>query len=110
MKAIRRLTDLMLQYSNAQARSNLHRFCYNAKINHWMRSQFQAHAAEFVDDFMEQQMRLLASYRLQSYYARARRKNWLSKIISDSDSWLSAGLSPEVELMQFGCMTKSLHC
>jgi len=62
MVSIRELTQIMLYYPNAQAKYYLHRFCYNAKINYWTRAQFPKHVAPFVDDFKEQQQKLIASY------------------------------------------------
>ena len=32
----------MLYYPNVQARYYLHRFCYNAKVNYWMRVRREA--------------------------------------------------------------------
>ena len=37
MVSIRELTRTMLCYPNVQARYYLHRLCYNAKVNYWMR-------------------------------------------------------------------------
>ena len=56
MVSIRKLTQTMLYYPNVQARYYLHRFCYNAKVNYWMRAQFPKHVAPFVQDFKEQQL------------------------------------------------------
>ena len=39
---------------------DLHRFCYNSKVNYWLRTQF--HVMPFVEDFKEQESRLVASY------------------------------------------------
>ena len=40
----------------------MHKTCFNAKINYWMRAQYPAHTTPFVNDFKELQMKLLASY------------------------------------------------
>ena len=40
----------------------LHRLCYDAKANYWLRAQLPHHANRLVDSFREQQMRLVASY------------------------------------------------
>ena len=40
----------------------LHRFCYDSKVNYWLRTQLPYHGNRFVDGFREQQMRLVASY------------------------------------------------
>ena len=53
MASIRKLTQTMLYYPNVQARYYLHRFCYNAKVNYWMRAQFPKHVAPFVQDFKD---------------------------------------------------------
>ena len=62
MSKIDRVTDLLIQYPKAQFRYCLHRFCYDAKVNYWLRAQLPLHGRRFVDDFRKQQMRLVASY------------------------------------------------
>ena len=57
-----RVTDSLIQYPKAQFRYCLHRFCYDAKVNYWLRAQLPLHGRRFVDDFRKQQMRLVASY------------------------------------------------
>ena len=52
----------MLRYPTVQARYQLHKSCYNAKVNYWLRSQFPVHAKDFIDDFQSLQVKLLASY------------------------------------------------
>ena len=37
MDDFQRLTQALLLYPNVQARYNLHRFCFNAKVNYWTR-------------------------------------------------------------------------
>ena len=44
MKKMQKLTDVLIQYPKAQARYCLHRFCYDAKVNYWLRTQLPAHA------------------------------------------------------------------
>ena len=61
-EALKELTDVMLRYPNVQARYQLHKSCYNAKVNYWLRSQFPVHAKDFIDDFQSLQVKLLASY------------------------------------------------
>ena len=36
-EALKGLTDVMLRYPNAQARRQLHKSRYNAKVNYWLR-------------------------------------------------------------------------
>ena len=62
MDDFQRLTQALLLYPNAQARCCSHRFCFNAKIDYWMRAQYPVQATSFVDDFKEEQMKLVASY------------------------------------------------
>ena len=62
MEGLRKLARVLLRYPNVQARYLLHKICFNAKINYWMRAQYPAHTAPFVNDFKEEQMKLLASY------------------------------------------------
>ena len=62
MEGLRKLARALLRYPNVQARYLLHKICFNAKINYWMRAQYPAHTAPFVNDFKEEQMKLLASY------------------------------------------------
>ena len=62
MESIRKLTQTLLRYPNVQARYYLHRFCYNSKVNYWLRAQFPMHVAPFVEDFKQLQARLIASY------------------------------------------------
>ena len=62
IESIRKLTQTLLRYPNVQARRYLHRFCYNSKVNYWLRTQFPSHVAPFVQDFKESQARLIASY------------------------------------------------
>ena len=62
MESIRKITQTLLLYPNVQARYYLHRFCYNSKVNYWLRTQFPSHVAPFVQDFKESQARLIASY------------------------------------------------
>ena len=54
MKATESITKVMLRFPNAQARHYLHRFCCSDKINYWMRSYFPTHAAELMEDVIEQ--------------------------------------------------------
>ena len=51
MSKIDRVTDLLIQYPKAQFRYCLHRFCYDAKVNYWLRAQLPLHGRRFVDDF-----------------------------------------------------------
>ena len=62
MESLRKLSQTLLHYHNVQARYFLHKTCFNAKINYWMRAQYPAHTMPFVNDFKEVQMKLLASY------------------------------------------------
>ena len=62
MEGLRNLSQTLLRYPNVQARYFLHKTCFNAKINYWMRAQYPAHTTPFVNDFKELQMKLLASY------------------------------------------------
>ena len=62
MESLRKLSQILLRYHNVQARYFLHKTCFNAKINYWMRAQYPAHTTPFVNDFKELQMKLLASY------------------------------------------------
>ena len=61
MNELRRLTDVLLQYPRAQARYYLHKFCYDAKINYWLRTHSPAHAICLVEDFQTRRMKLAAS-------------------------------------------------
>ena len=62
MNKINKLTDVLIQYPKSQFRSFLLRHCYDAKVNYWQRTQLPYHGNRFVDNFREQQMRLVASY------------------------------------------------
>ena len=62
MESLRKLSQTLLRYHNVQARYFLHKTCFNAKINYWMRAQYPVHTMPFVNDFKEVQMKLLASY------------------------------------------------
>ena len=62
MSKINSLTDTLIKYPKHQFRYYLHRFCYDSKINYWLRTQLPYHGNRFVDGFREQQMRLVASY------------------------------------------------
>ena len=62
MRKINHLTDVLITYPKHQFRYYLHRFCYDAKVNYWLRTQLPYHGSRFVDGFREQQMRLVASY------------------------------------------------
>ena len=43
MESLRKLSQTLLRYHNVQARYFLHKTCFNAKINYWMRAQYPAH-------------------------------------------------------------------
>ena len=62
MSKINSLTDTLIKYPKHQFRYCLHRFCYDSKVNYWLRTQLPYHGNRFVDGFREQQMRLVASY------------------------------------------------
>ena len=62
MEGLRKLSQTLSRYPNAQARYFLHKICFNAKVNYWMRAQYPARDMPFVDDFKEDQMKLVASY------------------------------------------------
>ena len=38
MSEINKLTDVLIQYPKSQFRYRLHRFCYDAKVNRWLRT------------------------------------------------------------------------
>lgn len=61
-KTVQGLTDVTLRYPNAPARLRLHRRCFNANINHWLRSQSLIRAQSFVAELQSLQARLVASY------------------------------------------------
>ena len=62
MNKLHKLTDVLIQYPKVQFRYLLHRHCYDAKVNYWLRAQLPHHGRRFVDEFRKQQMRLVASY------------------------------------------------
>ena len=62
MDSLRELSQILLRYSNVQARYFLHKICFNGKINYWMRAQYPHHTTPFVNEFKDLQMKLLASY------------------------------------------------
>ena len=61
MNRIHELTDALIQRPKVQFRNCLHRFCYDAKVDYWLRVQLSHHGRRFVDDIRKQQMRLVAS-------------------------------------------------
>ena len=66
MKGIKSVADLLLNYPNSQARYLIHKYCYNEKINFWLRAQFPDDSKQFLDDFKRTQISLIASY--HGYY------------------------------------------
>ena len=66
MKGIKSVADLLLNYPNSQARYLIHKYCYNEKINFWLRAQFPDDSKQFLDDFKKTQVSLIASY--HGYY------------------------------------------
>ena len=66
MKGIKSVADLLLNYPNSQARYLIHKYCYNEKINYWLRAQFPDDSKQFLDDFKRTQTSLIASY--HGYY------------------------------------------
>ena len=56
------VASTLLRYPNAQARYHFHKFCFNEKINYWMRTQFPEHTIGFIDHFKSIQLKLIASY------------------------------------------------
>ena len=64
MNKLHKLTDVLIQYPKVQFRYLLHRHCYDAKVNYWLRAQLPHHGRRFVDEFRKQQMRLVVSCHL----------------------------------------------
>ena len=59
---IKSLSDDLLKYPNSQARYYIHKYCFNEKINYWLRAQFPDDSKNFLDDFKRIQLSLIASY------------------------------------------------
>ena len=55
-------TEALLNYPNSQARCYLHKYCFNEKINYWLRTQFPDHTKGLLSTFKSYQVRLIASY------------------------------------------------
>ena len=53
MKEIKNVADVLLNYPNSQARYLIHKYCYNEKINFWLRAQFPNDSKDFLDDFKD---------------------------------------------------------
>ena len=51
MKAINSVANIMLNYPNSQARFFIHKFCFNEKINYWLRAQFPDDSVQFLEHF-----------------------------------------------------------
>ena len=62
MKGIKSVADDLLKYPNSQARYLIHKYCFNQKINYWLRNQFPEDSKDFLDEFKKTQTRLIASY------------------------------------------------
>ena len=62
MEDVKNLADILLKYPNYQARFNIHRYCFNEKINYCIRSQFPKDCKDFLVDFKKIQMSLITSY------------------------------------------------
>ena len=62
MKGIQSVADDLLKYPNSQARYLIHKYCFNQKINYWLRNQFPEDSKDFLDEFKKTQTRLIASY------------------------------------------------
>ena len=62
MKGIKSVADDLLKYPNSQARYYIHKYCFNEKINYWLRNQFPNDSKDFLDEFKKTQTRLIASY------------------------------------------------
>ena len=62
MKGIKSVADDLLKYPNSQARYLIHKYCYNEKINFWLRAQFPDDSKQFLDDLKRTQISLIASY------------------------------------------------
>ena len=62
MKTVQGLTDVMLRYPNVQAGYYVHKHCFNANINQWLRSPFPICTQNFVAEFQSLQTRFVASY------------------------------------------------
>ena len=56
MKGIKSVADDLLKYPNSQARYNIHKYCFNQKINYWLRNQFPEDSKDFLDEFKKTQM------------------------------------------------------
>ena len=54
--------EVLLSYPNSQARCYLHKFCFNEKVNYWLRTQFPDHTKGLLRSFKSYQIRLIASY------------------------------------------------
>ena len=54
--------EALLRYPNSQARCYLHKYCFNEKINYWLRTQFPDHTKGLLSSFKSYQVRLIASY------------------------------------------------
>ena len=70
MKAINSVANLLLKYPNSQARYFIHKYCFNEKINYWLRAQFPDDSKQFLEDFKKTQIALIASY--HGYYDQER--------------------------------------
>ena len=62
MKGIQSVADVLIKYPNPHARYLIHKYCYNQKINYWLRNQFPEDSKDFLDEFKQTQTRLIASY------------------------------------------------
>ena len=62
MHNINEVADILLKYPNTQARYNIHRYCFNEKINYWLRTQFPQDCKKFLASFKKTQTTLIASY------------------------------------------------
>ena len=62
MDNINEVADTLLKYPNPQARYNIHKHCFNEKINYWLRTQFPQDCKNFLDSFKKTQTTLIASY------------------------------------------------
>ena len=68
MEGLRKLSLTLSRYPNAQASYFLHKIRFNAKINYWMRAQYPACATPFVDDFKEDQTKLVIVFIVSNGY------------------------------------------